>query len=233
MGYTESPTKPAVLPEPLDVDLHVIDETPDDITVAIRLPRRAIHENALAVMAILENAAGGGFKPRGRVLAGVHVSGTKSWLKSPVFAATAAAMAAVGAFAAAPHVAVALKGPPITYSDQWLLSETVPVDGALKLQFTTHRRRLCKTDVDRVIMKMPERTAVWRVRLNGIGHAVTDAPITRTNEIPLPKGLTVGQRYAFQGTAFSDCGSDADQHIANTPLLEFVVVENQPPPHDP
>lgn len=101
-----------------------------------------------------------------------------------------------------------------------LVETTLGPDDPLQIRFVSHRTRLCKADLDRIVLDS-DGTPVHAVRQTGIGQAVTKEPITRTIRVPLPWGLPPGQ-YTYRSTVFSDCGGDI--FAAPSPDLTFEIV---------
>jgi hypothetical protein len=127
-------------------------------------------------------------------------------------AALWASLAVCAAFGVATiRGATATTDPPHRTFHVELLETVVGPDNPLQVRFTSHRTRLCRADLERIVLDA-DGSPVHAIRRSGIGQAVTAEPITRTVRVPLPHGLPAG-KYTYRYTIYSDCGGDifADQ----------------------
>lgn len=136
--------------------------------------------------------------------------------------AVAASLAVCGATwlaLGAVRVASATGEPPLRNIHVELVETVIEPDQPLQIRFTSHRTRLCKADLDRIVLDANGQP-VHAVRQAGIGQAVTAEPITRTITVPIPYGLPPGH-YTYRSTVFSDCGGDI--FAAPSPDLPFEI----------
>jgi hypothetical protein len=99
---------------------------------------------------------------------------------------------------------------------------TTPIlksEGTLGVDFDSTRYRLCRTDVDRYLLSVPDNKIFYRERIVGgvlgVGraHSVTELKLPA-----LPPG-----KYVYRGFIHSDCG-DNDRQTAQQPDGPFEVV---------
>jgi hypothetical protein len=204
----------------LTVDACVIEEQPEHLVIAARVPKALIAENLPFFAALAEQSAA---QPPRNARGDVFRVGSYPTSRKPRITRQ---RAIVGAFATAAvclwFVAVPLTArtkPPLTALAAVLETPVVESGGKLSITLTTHRSRLCKADIDRVILRSDE-TTVWRTRVSGLGQAVTDEPITRKVVVPLPDGLPDG-KYIYRSVTYSEC-PDGDFSLP-IPDLHFEI----------
>jgi hypothetical protein len=206
----------------IDVDACIIEEQPEHLVLAIRVPRASIRQNMPLLAALAERS---GAEPategRGRVLAAAATQMPERRGKTLRAALPVCAAVFMGSLAATTPTN-SLNRPPMTYLSVVNDTPEVAPNGELVMRFTGQRSRICKTDIDRVITKIgPPTEVVWRQRVAGLGRVVSAVPIERTIRVKLPAGLRPGF-YFYSSTLFSDCG-DGDDHALESPDLYFRV----------
>ena len=92
----------------------------------------------------------------------------------------------------------------------------------LHVEFSTHRRRLCITDTDRVFLTA-DQTVVWRERVAGLSMPVTTNPYNVRVRIILPKEHFPPGNYVFRAVVYSNCGAN-DFHALQEPDVPFTVL---------
>jgi hypothetical protein len=207
----------------LSVDASIIDDQPDHLVLAIRVPKATLDANLPLLAAIAERTAPHLSRAdAGRVLAAASQQPPqKAKPARKGFVAAASASAALIALVAL-EPSIANNRPPMIYLDMVNETPKVAPDGELVMLYTVHRTRVCKTDIDRVIMRAGDPgEIVWRTRVAGLGVAVTKGPVQRRVRVDLPDGLAPG-KYVYRSTLFSDCGDDV-LHSLDSPDVHFEV----------
>ena len=203
----------------LTADACIIEEQPDHIVLAIRVPRAVIGQNLPLLSALSERT--GSPSPRaaqGRALP--IPAALPAPRRRPLIRA---ALAACGGLVIAAY-ALPLNSaapPPVTIDALSVDTPVLSPDGTLILTMTGQRVRACKGEIDRAILRAEDGATVWRTRVVGMGQAVTEEPITRKLLIKLPAGLTPG-RYVYRYTVYSDCG-DGQLHSVASPDMAFAI----------
>lgn len=211
----------------LTIDACVIEDQPGHLVLAIRVPKDTIGANMPFLAALAEYSAQSAETGAGSVFSPKEAPLPKN-LKN----ARTGLIAVAGGIAAFVAVLVAAPGQadspaPIVYHDAVNETPVVAPDGDLVMRFLVHRRRVCKTDIDRVIMTAGHPgEIVWRARVAGIGVAATKTPVERRIRIVLPEGLPDGS-YIYKSTLFSDCG-DGVMHSLESPDIRFSVGRDDP-----
>jgi hypothetical protein len=206
----------------LTVDACVIDDQPEHIVLAVRVPKDTIAAN-IPLMAYLADQSGpirlGAAYTSDFPAGAVSVPPRRKTARRAALVGLAGFVGLSALVLTQPMGAVTR--PPITWLDFRVETPVVAPGGHIELTVVGHRTRLCKTDIDRAIVAPDGDVTVWRQRAEGLSQAVTREPITRKIRIPLPDGLPDG-KYIYRSTTFSECGGD-ESYSLQSPDLAFEV----------
>jgi len=210
-------------PQTINVDACVIESQPEHLVLAVRVPKQVIRNNTAFMAAASELAAGATARNARPLRLPAVPAVVPHKLKKASVGLSLGFLGAVGAmlgFWLIPESGTAVHVRPIETTATWASDPVITPGQPLTIHFTTIRRRLCKTDVERVVLTRELRT-VYAVRQTGIGQAITDQPITRTLAVKIPDGLKPGH-YLYRAAMFSDCGG-GETYADQLPDVPFEI----------
>lgn len=112
---------------------------------------------------------------------------------------------------------------PYIYSGGWADPEVIPVGGELRTHYRFERHRICQTDLNRFIARLPGNEIVWRDRVPGGATGLGKHQVV--NVIGLPEGMQAGD-YVLRIVNYSTCGETSYSAIA--PDVSFRIVNLSP-----
>ena len=198
------------LPKDIDVDAFVIQEQAEHLLIAMRIPRNTITANHSFLTALAERA-------------GAPPIGAAIWRRRSIHLLRYAACAVAGAFlfGLALHIpSPLLADEPITVLGAAVDNPVVHGGDKLTIRFHVHRKRVCETDVERLILNA-DGVKVYADRQSGLGADVSPAPVWHAILVPIPTDLPPG-RYRYRSISFSRC--EGQVFVGTKPDIPFEVV---------
>lgn len=179
---------------PLAASAQIIEDQGDHVVVAIRVPKATIAENIAFMGALGDRTAP--TKPLPVSLAAPRARRSLG----KVLACGAGVTLVAGTL----FISSSNARPPEPFVFYALAVDDARGEEPLQLTIHAHRRRLCQTDMDRMILDDRE-VPIWRDRVHGMARVVTKEPTIRQMPLPQPTGLQPGA-YTYRLTVHNDCG---------------------------
>lgn len=196
----------------LPVDACVIDDKPDHVVLAVKIPKSTIRDN-MALLAYLADAQ------LPQAVPSPKPTQPRFSARRAALVAATGALALVGAGLAG--TLTATPKPPVVWLDFRIDNPVLKPGGELVFTVVGIRNRLCKADIDRNIVERDTDASVWRARIEGMSQALSKEPVTRQVKVPLPAGLKDGH-YIYRSATYSDCGN-GDVYSLPSPDLAFEI----------